>query len=95
MEKDRYNPFESYSRSKLANAIYANYLSKSLASFGILTASVHPGVIHTELFRFPGFFSVSIVNSFSDLAMVIYVAPSYQLKISRFEVCIFTKFSFT
>ncbi|KAM7542611.1 hypothetical protein Aperf_G00000008033 [Anoplocephala perfoliata] len=51
MEKDGYNRMESYSRTKLANAMYANYLSRSLSSFGILTASVHPGVVQTELFR--------------------------------------------
>ncbi|KAM7542130.1 hypothetical protein Aperf_G00000008163 [Anoplocephala perfoliata] len=58
MEKDGYSRFECYCRTKVANAMYANYLSKSLASFGILTASVNPGVVQTELFRFLGFFSL-------------------------------------
>ncbi|KAM7541972.1 hypothetical protein Aperf_G00000008108 [Anoplocephala perfoliata] len=57
LDKAGYNPLQSYSRSKLANAMYAHYLSKSLASFGILTASVHPGAVHTEMFRVIPFFS--------------------------------------
>nr|CUU97609.1 hypothetical transcript [Hymenolepis microstoma] len=54
--KECYNRFECYNRSKLANAMYAHYLSKTLAPFGIQTASVHPGVVQTELFRFLGVF---------------------------------------
>ncbi|KAM7541820.1 hypothetical protein Aperf_G00000008083 [Anoplocephala perfoliata] len=53
LTKDKFNPPQSYNRSKFANAMYAHHLSKSLASFEILTASVHPGVVRTEMFRTP------------------------------------------
>ncbi|KAM7542673.1 hypothetical protein Aperf_G00000008096 [Anoplocephala perfoliata] len=53
LTKDKFNPPQSYNRSKFANAMYAHHLSKTLASFEILTASVHPGVVRTEMFRTP------------------------------------------
>ncbi|VUZ54973.1 unnamed protein product, partial [Hymenolepis diminuta] len=56
-EKD-YSRFQCYYRSKLANAMYAQYLSKKLANKGILTASVHPGVVRTEISRNDRFSSV-------------------------------------
>ncbi|KAM3186938.1 hypothetical protein ACTXT7_003343 [Hymenolepis weldensis] len=57
VKKENYSRIECYNRSKLANAMYAHYLGKTLAPLGILTASVHPGVVQTNLFRFLGIFS--------------------------------------
>ncbi len=49
--KESYSRFNAYNRSKLANAVYAKYLAQKLAPDGIKTASVHPGVVSTELFN--------------------------------------------
>ncbi|KAM7543034.1 hypothetical protein Aperf_G00000008065 [Anoplocephala perfoliata] len=43
--------FQLYARSKLANSMYAQYLSRKLEADGIQTASVHPGVVRTEISR--------------------------------------------
>ncbi|KAM7542322.1 hypothetical protein Aperf_G00000008156 [Anoplocephala perfoliata] len=40
-----------YARSKLANTMYAQYLSGKLESEGIQTASVNPGLVRSEAFR--------------------------------------------
>ncbi|KAM7542869.1 hypothetical protein Aperf_G00000008150 [Anoplocephala perfoliata] len=53
LTKNKCNLLLTYNRCKRANAMYAHYLSKLSASFGILTASVHPGVVRTEMFRTP------------------------------------------
>ncbi len=53
LDNASYAPWEAYFRTKLANAVYANYLSRRLRNDGILTASVHPGAVTTELFKLP------------------------------------------
>ncbi len=53
MDENSYTRWEAYFRTKLANAVYANYLSRRLKNDGILTASVHPGGVATELLRIP------------------------------------------
>ncbi len=62
MDEDSYTRWEAYFRTKLANAVYANYLSRRLKNDGILTASVHPGGVATELLRIPQFLLVSHEN---------------------------------
>lgn len=57
--EEAYGKMKCYSRSKLANAMYAHHLAKRLEADGIKTASVHPGVVKTELFRHMQFFQVS------------------------------------
>uniref|UniRef100_A0A5K3FXM6 Ovule protein n=1 Tax=Mesocestoides corti TaxID=53468 RepID=A0A5K3FXM6_MESCO len=52
-EKAAYSRFNSYCRSKLANVMYSSYLAKRLETDGIKTASVHPGVVQTDLFKLP------------------------------------------
>ncbi|KAM3183849.1 hypothetical protein ACTXT7_009554 [Hymenolepis weldensis] len=51
VDEAHYNRAQCYCRSKLANAMYANYLSKKLLPTGIQTASVHPGAAMTEISR--------------------------------------------
>ncbi len=58
MDENSYTRWEAYFRTKLANAVYANYLSRRLKDDGILTASVHPGAVSTELLKFPQFLMV-------------------------------------
>ncbi len=53
MDKTSYAPWEAYFRTKLANAVYAYDLSRRLKNDGILTASVHPGSVTTELLKLP------------------------------------------
>lgn len=49
-DKD-YNPWKSYSQSKLANVLFTRELAKRLQGTGVTTYSLHPGVIRTELGR--------------------------------------------
>jgi len=46
-----YTPLRNYGQSKLANILFANELSKRLAGTGKTANSLHPGVIHTNLWR--------------------------------------------
>ncbi len=60
MEEASYDSWQAYFRTKLANAVCANYLSRRLKDDGILTASLHPGAILTEIFKFQWPLSVSL-----------------------------------
>ena len=46
-----YSAFRAYGRSKLANVLFANELSRRLSDQGITANSLHPGVIQTNLGR--------------------------------------------
>jgi NAD(P)-dependent dehydrogenase (short-subunit alcohol dehydrogenase family) len=50
-EHTEYQPFTAYGRSKTANILHAIALDNRLKSRGIRAASLHPGVIETELGR--------------------------------------------
>ena len=50
-EKTEYTPFGGYGRSKTANALFALEFDRRHKASGIRAASVHPGVIQTELSR--------------------------------------------
>ncbi|KAL7059573.1 hypothetical protein AAHC03_013358 [Spirometra sp. Aus1] len=53
LPSSEYKPWGAYRLSKLANAIHARQLSKRLRKDGVVTASVHPGVVVTDLFKAP------------------------------------------
>ncbi|KAJ5888758.1 short-chain dehydrogenase [Penicillium taxi] len=46
-----YNPWLAYGQSKGANVLFTVYLTRHLASDGIVSYAVHPGSIHTGLSR--------------------------------------------
>lgn len=46
-----YTGWEAYSRSKLGNIIFSNCLDRKLAGSGVMSVSLHPGVIHTGLWQ--------------------------------------------
>ncbi|KAM4553003.1 retinol dehydrogenase 12-like isoform 1-T1 [Fundulus diaphanus] len=50
-QEKNYNPWRSYSQSKLANVLFTRELAKRLQDTGVTTYSLHPGVIRTELGR--------------------------------------------
>ena len=50
-ESSDYDPWDSYGRSKTANALFAVELARRLKDDGVLAFSVHPGAIMTELGR--------------------------------------------
>ena len=50
-ERRRYDGWEAYAQSKLANVLHARQLGKRLAGTGVTTASVHPGWVRTNLIR--------------------------------------------
>ncbi|EGE84086.1 short-chain dehydrogenase [Blastomyces dermatitidis ATCC 18188] len=47
-----YDSMIAYGQSKTANLLFTTYLAKHLASEGIASFALHPGVIHTELGRY-------------------------------------------
>lgn len=50
-ERRKYDGWEAYAQSKLANLLHARQLSKRLEGKGIVAVSVHPGWVRTKLVR--------------------------------------------
>lgn len=50
-ETRRYDGWEAYAQSKLANVLHAKTLAKRLSGTGVLAVSVHPGWVRTRLMR--------------------------------------------
>jgi NAD(P)-dependent dehydrogenase (short-subunit alcohol dehydrogenase family) len=50
-ETTEYSPWVAYGQSKTANALFARELAKRAGSQGVLSFSVHPGAIMTDLGR--------------------------------------------
>lgn len=50
-ERRKYDGWEAYAQSKLANLLHARQLAKRLADRGITAVSVHPGWVRTNLIR--------------------------------------------
>lgn len=50
-ERRKYDGWEAYAQSKLANVLHARQLAKRLAGRGVTVASVHPGWVRTNLIR--------------------------------------------
>jgi retinol dehydrogenase-13 len=50
-ERRRYDGWEAYAQSKLANVLHARQLAKRLDGTGITAVSVHPGWVRTRLIR--------------------------------------------
>ena len=48
-ERKKYDGWEAYAQSKLANLLHARQLSKRLQDTGVTVASVHPGWVRTNL----------------------------------------------
>ncbi len=51
-ERKKYDGWEAYAQSKLANLLHAKHLAKRLIGTGITTASVHPGWVRSNLIKF-------------------------------------------
>lgn len=47
----KYDGWEAYAQSKLANLLHARELAKRLEGTGVVAVSVHPGWVRTELMR--------------------------------------------
>jgi NAD(P)-dependent dehydrogenase (short-subunit alcohol dehydrogenase family) len=50
-ERRKYDGWEAYAQSKLANVLHARQLARRLAGTGITAVSVHPGWVRTRLMR--------------------------------------------
>jgi|WetSurMetagenome_2_1015567.scaffolds.fasta_scaffold18352_3 NAD(P)-dependent dehydrogenase (short-subunit alcohol dehydrogenase family) len=50
-ERRKYDGWEAYAQSKLANVLHARQLARRLAGTGITAVSVHPGWVRTRLIR--------------------------------------------
>lgn len=61
-EKRKYDKWESYAQSKLANVLYAKGLAKRLEGTGVTAVSLHPGWVRTNLMRHT--MSTSVQNFF-------------------------------
>jgi NAD(P)-dependent dehydrogenase (short-subunit alcohol dehydrogenase family) len=51
-ERQDYDPWVGYGRSKTANVLFAVELDRRLRDQGVRACAVHPGMIHTELGRY-------------------------------------------
>lgn len=50
-ERRKYDGWEAYAQSKLANLLHTRQLAKRLAGTGVTVSSVHPGWVRTNLMR--------------------------------------------
>jgi NAD(P)-dependent dehydrogenase (short-subunit alcohol dehydrogenase family) len=50
-EKRKYDGWEAYAQSKLANLLHAKHLGKRLSASGVTAVSVHPGWVRTNLIQ--------------------------------------------
>lgn len=50
-ERRKYDGWEAYAQSKLANVLHARQLAKRLTGTGVTAVSVHPGWVRTRLIR--------------------------------------------
>lgn len=50
-ERRRYDGWEAYAQSKLANVLHARALAQRLEGTGVVAVSVHPGWVRTNLIR--------------------------------------------
>jgi len=51
-EKRKFDTGDAYSQSKLANILFSNELNRRVGKLGVVSTSLHPGVIRTELGRY-------------------------------------------
>lgn len=51
-ERRKYDGWEAYAQSKLANLLHARHLARRLDGTGVVTASVHPGWVRSNLIQF-------------------------------------------
>jgi len=56
--EDKYGAFNAYNQSKLANVLFTRELAKRLEGTNVITTSLHPGLVDTELQRHTMFFQV-------------------------------------
>ena len=49
--ENKFNPWQSYKQSKLANVLFALELSNRYGDSGITAVSVEPGFVRSEIFR--------------------------------------------
>jgi NAD(P)-dependent dehydrogenase (short-subunit alcohol dehydrogenase family) len=50
-----YSKWPWYGQSKYANILFANELNRRYAEQGVTAYSVHPGIVHTDIYRTAGF----------------------------------------
>ena len=77
LSEKRYNLFEAYSQSKLANVLFSRELNKRLEGTNVKAVSVHPGAVRTELDRYvtEGWFVKIVFTLFTPLIYYMYKNP--------------------
>ena len=64
-ETTQYSPWIGYGRSKTANALFARELARRGGRRGVLSFSVHPGAVYTDLGRY---LTDELINEMTKLA---------------------------
>ncbi|MBB5916984.1 NAD(P)-dependent dehydrogenase (short-subunit alcohol dehydrogenase family) [Nocardia transvalensis] len=67
-----YSGQKAYSRSKLANLLYARELSRRLAGTGVTANAFHPGAVSTGIWDFAPWFAKPVM----ELAKRVFMVPS-------------------
>uniref|UniRef100_A0A8C8DZF1 Si:dkey-73n8.3 n=1 Tax=Oryzias sinensis TaxID=183150 RepID=A0A8C8DZF1_9TELE len=62
-----YHPFRAYTQSKLANVLFTRELARRTEALGVLTFSVDPGIVNTDITRSLWRPLVDIIKTFSFL----------------------------
>jgi len=72
-ERRKYDGWTAYAQSKLANLLHARQLARRLSGTGVVTASVHPGWVRSNLIKFsmPLFLQDTVLRPFLRLAGMI------------------------
>ncbi len=72
-EKRKYDGWEAYAQSKLANLLHAKALAKVLEGRGVTAVSVHPGWVRTNLIRstMPSWLQDTLLRPFLRVAGMI------------------------
>jgi NAD(P)-dependent dehydrogenase (short-subunit alcohol dehydrogenase family) len=72
-ERRKYDGWAAYAQSKLANLLHSRHLARRLSGTGVVTASVHPGWVRSNLIKFsmPLFLQDTVLRPFLRLAGMI------------------------
>lgn len=74
--KTNWSAMVAYKQSKLGNVLFTKYLAKKLEGTNVVTTSLHPGVVRTEIMR-------DLFNKTSVLSIVLRILKPLLLVIAK------------